>query len=85
MGVRAEENEVTKVAGTLAAWTQKIPKVEEAWKIDGGKMLRLKSGENRAEILQGCGKLKDSHLWLKEDATERERELTQDCLRKEKV
>lgn len=42
----------------------------------------LEAGENRAEILQACGKSECSDLWLEEDATERE-ELIQDCLRKE--
>lgn len=72
LGVKTEENEVTNVAGTLAEWTQKISESAKSLRIDEGRMLRLRSVENRVEILRGSGKLKGDGLSLEEDATERE-------------
>lgn len=57
--------------------------MEESWKIDLGLMLKLKTLENKAEIMVARGKLKNSGLWIDEDWTGRDK-LVEGWLRRKK-
>lgn len=61
------------MVGIIAAWMQKIPRIESSWKIEGGRVLRLKLVENKSYILKDSKKINGWELWLEDVATGRKR------------